>query len=125
MADYLEDVYPDKGVDMPYLQMQDLENMLTVHADKRGNYVFNLNQGIYVSISRDNLSYYTLTHPMHWPVISYVIYDTTRLAWLLMLVNDVKIDNAFDIIQPGTSVLYPTTEAVSQIVSVINTNGRT
>ena len=124
MADYIEDVFPDKNIDTPYLMLQDLENMLTVHADKRGNYVFNLNQGIYVSISRDHLSYFTLTHPMHWPVISYIIYDTTRLAWLLMLVNNVKIDRAFDIIQPGESILYPIKDAVSQIVSVINTNGR-
>lgn len=124
MADYLENVFPDKSVDTPYLELQDLENMLSIHVDKRGNYVFNLNAGIYVSISRDNLSYYTLTHPMHWPVISYVIYDTTRLAWLLMLVNDVKLDNAFDAVQPGMSILYPTSSAVSKIVSVINTNGR-
>ena len=124
MADYLEDVFPDKNADMPYLELQDLENMLSVHTDKRGNYVFNLNNGIYVSIPRDNLSYFTLTHPMHWPIISYVIYDTTRLAWLLMLVNNVKLDNAFDAIQPGMSILYPTAPAVSQIVSVINTNGR-
>lgn len=124
MADYLEDIFPDKNIDTPYLKHQDLENMLTVHTDKRGNYVFNLNTGIYVSISRDNLSYFTLTHPMHWPVISYVIYDTTRLAWLLMLVNNVKLDDAFNAIQPGMSILYPTSKAVSQIVSIINTNGR-
>ncbi len=122
--EYLENTFPDKDADTPYLEMQDLENMLTVNVDKRGNYVFNLNEGIYVSISRDNLSYFTLTHPMHWPVISYVIYDTTRLAWLLMLVNNVKLDDAFDAIQPGESILYPTSNAVSKIVSVINTNGR-
>ena len=122
--EYLEDIFPDKNVDTPYLERQDLENMLTVHTDKHGNYIFNLNEAIYVTISRDNLSYFTLTHPMHWPIISYVIYNTTRLAWLLMLVNDVKLDNAFDAVQPGVSILYPTSNAVSQIVSVINTNGR-
>lgn len=118
--EYLEDVFPSKQVDSPYLKMQDLENMLTVHVDKRGNYVFNLNRGIYISLSRDYLSYYTPKIPMHWPIISYVIYNTTRLAWLLMLVNDVKIDDAFKMIQPGVSILYPTAEAVSQIVTQIN-----
>ena len=118
--EYLEDIFPDKRDGSPYLKMQDLENMLTVHKDKRGNYVFNLNRGLYISLSRDYLAYYTLSNPMHWPVISYVIYDTTRLAWLLMLVNDVKLDNAFDIVQPGTSILYPTSDAVSKIVSTVN-----
>ena len=57
---------------------------------------------------------------MHWPLISYKIYGTTRLAWLLWKVNEVGPIDTFRAKQPGDIVYYLPTSLVKEIVSDIN-----
>ena len=56
---------------------------------------------------------------MFWTTISYKLYETPRLWWVLMKINDVKSDAIFDIVPAGTRIKYVPTEAVSQIVKLI------
>jgi hypothetical protein len=57
---------------------------------------------------------------MHWPLISYKLYGTTRLVWLLWKLNDIEPTNIFDIKYPGDKILYLPKEYVDNIVSTIN-----
>lgn len=57
---------------------------------------------------------------MHWPLISYKIYNSTRLAWLLWKVNNVSMIDTFKAKQPGDIIYYLPQDLVKSIVSDIN-----
>ena len=89
---------------MDFVQITDLENIFNVYTDKNGNYYFNLNMSLYLSVTSDNISIYTCKSDLQWPLISYNIYGTTRLAWLLLKLNEVKPKDVFKILPAGTKV---------------------
>lgn len=57
---------------------------------------------------------------MHWPLISYIIYGTTRLAWLLMKLNNVDVKDMFTPKCASETVKYVNKETLPQLVKVIN-----
>ena len=89
-----------------YLKITDLENIFDIHVDKRGNAVFNMNETLYINVDRNSLPSFTCTSEMHWTTISYAIYGTTRLAWLLLKLNNVEPIELFNAKQPGDKILY-------------------
>ena len=101
------------------LKITDLENMLDVYVDKKLNLVFNLNMTLYVNVDPNVLPTFQCDHEMHWPLISYKIYSTTRLAWLLQKLNNVSMKDIFKPKQPGEYVKYLPQSAVQQIISDI------
>ena len=52
--------------------------------------------------------------------MSYIIYGTTRLAWLLMKLNKVKAADVFAQLKAGTTVKYLTKDIVQKIIETIN-----
>ena len=105
--------------DNPNLRISDLENMFTVHVDRKGNYAFNLNEGLYLSYDTTNLPKIKLDHDLFWTTISYKIYGTTRLAWLLMKINGIEADRIFDIQTTGTDIYYLSKETVNRLLTEI------
>ena len=101
------------------LKITDLENMFDIYVDKNLNNMFNLNKTLYIKIDKDSLPIFQCTHPMHWTLISYKIYGTTRLAWLLWKINDVSIEDSFKARQPGDIVKYLPKKLVNSIISDI------
>lgn len=65
------------------LKVTDYESILDVYVDKRQNWVYNLNARMEVEAD-GVVEDYLVTCDQHWPTVSYNIYTTTRLAWLLM-----------------------------------------
>lgn len=53
-------------------------------------------------------------------MLSYKLYGTTRLAWLLMKLNDVDASNVFDQKMPGDKIWYLPRENVESIVADLN-----
>lgn len=102
-----------------YNKIVDLENLFSVYLNKKDDYFFNLNETIYVNIDKRNLKTFVVDHALDWPVISYRLLKTTRLAWLLMKLNDVKQCDIFKKILPGTIVYYPDETIVSKIAETI------
>ena len=102
------------------LKITDLENAFDIFIDRKLNYMFNLNQSIYINVDKDALPKFQCNHAMHWTLISYKIYGTTRLAWLLWKVNDVQMDDTFKAKQPGDIIRYLPLNYVNNIVSDIN-----
>lgn len=86
-------------------------------------YRFNLNNSIYFDVNQDSFLYYTLTTDMHWPLISYKIYGTPRLAWLLMKINNVTAKNVFKKIPAATTLKYLDTDLVQKIINTYISNG--
>ena len=100
----------------------DLENMFSIYTDKRNNYVFNLNETVYLNFDKSSLLTHKLTHDMFWTTISYQIYNTTRLAWLLMKLNNVNGNNIFDIKKAGDNIYYVDEDTVTKIIQDIQEN---
>lgn len=59
---------------------------------------------------------------MHWTLISYKIYGTTRLAWLLLKLNNVQTKDIFKIINAGESIVYFPKENIDYIVTTLDEN---
>ena len=102
------------------LKITDLENMFDVFVDKKLNNVFNLNTSLYIKVDKNQLPKFQCKYSMHWTLISYQIYSTTRLAWLLWKINDVKVDEVFKAKQPGEIVYYLSKEQIEDIITNIN-----
>ena len=92
--------------DADYLKFADLENMFNVFQDGKGRYFFNLNETAYFDFRREDLLEYVANREMQWPLVSYAIYHTTRLAWFLMKINGVGADKMFETIKPAQKILY-------------------
>jgi hypothetical protein len=57
--------------------------------------VFDINKTIYINVNPNSLPDYVCDSPMHWTTISYKLYSTTRLAWLLQKLNRVDAVDIF------------------------------
>jgi hypothetical protein len=105
-----------EDIDSDNVKVTDLETMFSVYLDKRGNYALNLNEGLYLSFNQSNLPHVKLDHDLFWTTISYKIYGTTRLAWLLMKLNNVQASQIFDIQRTGTDIYYIPKESVNRLL---------
>ena len=105
-----------------YLKMTDLENFFNVYLDKRGNYVYNLNTSIYFDIEDNALEEYVLNHDMHWTLISYKLYQTPRLAWLLMKLNNISAADVFKKRLASEKVKYIPKKQLETLISMLGDN---
>lgn len=103
-----------------YLKVGDLENALAVFRDRKGNFMYNLNETVYVDVPARYLKEYVVSYRSHWPLISYNIYSTTRLAWLLTKINGVADDDMFRALEPGEKVMYIDMDMVQQVINRMN-----
>lgn len=103
-----------------YLKVSDLDNFFSIRKDKRGNYVYNLNETVYINIPDDQLLDYTTQCNCYWPLISYNLYGTTHLAWLLMKINKVSAKDVFKKIPASQNIKYVDNDYVQNILKVIN-----
>jgi hypothetical protein len=93
-------------------KITDFEHFFNVVLDRRDNYVYNLNETLYMNIADDGVSYYKLTYPMQWTLISYKIYQSTRLVWFLMKLNSIGPKDVFRTLPAGSVVKYLPVETV-------------
>lgn len=103
-----------------YLKITDLENLFDVFIDKRQNVVFDVNKTLYIDVDPSKLPEFVVDTPMHWTLISFKIYGTTRLAWLLWKLNRVDARTIFDAKQPGEKIKYLPKHYVDGIVADLN-----
>ena len=112
--------FQSSGINDSYLKLTDLDNFFNVYKDKHGNYVFNLNNSLYFDFNEQGMQKYTVTGTMHWPLISYKLYGTTRLAWLLMKLNHITTDKVFEPKKAGDKVLCLSKQQLQSIVDSVN-----
>lgn len=101
-------------------RVSDLDRFFNVYEDADGNNVFNLNETVYLNFPKESLSVYTLKHALQWTLISHKIYGTTRLAWLLMKINNVSLADSFRAVRPGTEILYLPADRVRTVLEAIS-----
>ena len=99
------------------IKIVDMENFFDVFEDKThvgDPYAYNLNSTVYFD-GAPRLKY-TLSHDMFWTTISYEIYGTTRLWWVLMKVNGVNSDNLFEPVKASQTIKYLDKDFVRDIL---------
>ncbi len=101
------------------IEIADFENFFDV-VNVDGTYKYNLNDTMYLDIAEDQLKTYELKTPAHLPLISYTLYDTTRLAWLLMKINKIGLKDSLRTFQPGEKIKYLSEENVKAIVGALD-----
>ena len=99
----LPDIFQDNQGEVKFT---DLENFFNVYQDTDAYYRYNINSTVYLDVPASRLKTYVCQHDIHWPTISYNIYGTVRLAWVLMKVNGITPDIAFNIVPAGSEVKY-------------------
>lgn len=114
----ISDIEDDDNIKR-YLKITDFDNFFDVYEDADGNRIFNLNSSVQLSIDDALVSEYVCDCRMQWTLLSYKIYSTTRLAWLLMKLNGVKCRDAFVTLEPGTKVKYLPREYMQNVVEQI------
>lgn len=107
-------------LDEEWLKITDLENAFDVRQRQDGAYLYNLNETVYLDVDPDRLSEFVCDSRMHWPLISYRIYGTTRLAWLLAKLNKVRPEDMFRAKEPSETVAYLDKDSVQEVVRSVN-----
>lgn len=109
----MEDVYVDEIQDFTHRNSDaqpdffDLDKMFSLFIDEEGRWQYNLNSTFYlIDIPQEVCKWYVCPTDMHWPSISWKVYGSTRLAWFLMKLNEVKDQNIFEQVKAGTKVKY-------------------
>ena len=101
-------------------KLEDMENIMSVHEDSEFDLLRpNMNETIYFDLDPSMFIAYRLDHPLHWPTISYRLYGTVRLAWLLMKINNVKTEDCFKRVRPGEVILAIGSDSIQTVVNRI------
>lgn len=103
-----------------YLKVTDFENFFNIYVADGKYYLYDLNSTLYISFKSSNIKEFILKTDAQWPLISYLIYDTTRLWWLLCKLNNINIKNIFDIQPTGKKILYMDKHDISNLLDIIN-----
>lgn len=101
------------------LNQYDYANIFTTYVDDNGYSFYNLFNNINIDGDVDPSLYsedYIYSHNS-WYQLAYKYYGTTRLWWILLVINNVN--NPFDV-NPGTKIKILNKEVVTQILSQIN-----
>lgn len=102
------------------LSTSDLENWFDIYVDRKGNKAYNVNQTVRFDVNPKSMPTYSCEGEAFWPLVSYRIYGTTRLAWMLMKINGVGPDDVFEPVRPGREVMYVPEENVHVVIKALN-----
>jgi nucleoid-associated protein YgaU len=107
---------------LPKLELENFENILNIYQDINGYYYYNLLESL---VFPDNLpdNYfldYTVLYEDTWPLISYKVYGSIKLWWLIAYAN--KVINPITFLKPGTVIKIPKQSVATEILSDLLTN---
>ncbi len=106
--------------ELPNLSDYDYENIFSVYTDEDGFFFYNLLNSVNFPEDISPLLYnlYTVKAGEVWPTISYRVYNTIKLWWLICAAN--RIFNPLVMPDPGTKIKVLTAPAVNQVLKRIN-----
>jgi len=97
-------MYQNDIDDLSKLATENYENIFQVYQDDTGRYFYNLLQNIHIP---DNLpggyyNDYTIKYDDTWPLISYRVYETPNLWWIIVAANSIL--NPTTLPEQGTKI---------------------
>jgi hypothetical protein len=108
-------------IDLPQLESFRYENLFNVYQNDKDQYFYNILSKVNFPSNMDSAYFDTYVVPnsnMPYTLISYKLYGTTLLWWLICSVNN--ITNPVFFIQAGTKIKVLKPELVSAIIQSIN-----
>jgi nucleoid-associated protein YgaU len=113
-------MYQNEISELPRLKDERYENIFQVHQDEDDKYYYNLLETINFP---DNLpggyfSSYTVAPGDTLPYISFKLFKTIHVWWIICLAN--KINNPMAQLSPGTTLKVPSMGVIQEIVRQIN-----
>ena len=106
--------------DLPTLEIYRYENIFKVYQTSQSNaYFYNIIKSISVPGDISSQIFQTITLPNNMPytTLSYNLYGTTYLWWLICILNGIQ--NPFDINNAGTSVKVLKREYIKTVLNAI------
>lgn len=107
--------------ELPNLSDDSMENLFSVYKEK-GQYFYNLLNAINFpepsNLRPDLYSTYTIRSGEIWPNISYKLYGSITLWWVLCILN--RIENPIVMPKPGTKIIVFTANAINQVLQQMN-----
>lgn len=87
------------------IESTDIESLLTYYTID-GQLKCNLNTGITITTNDLAFEMFHVTTSMFWPQISYLIYGTSSLYWLLQQINPEITSTCFDKVEAPAHIRY-------------------
>jgi nucleoid-associated protein YgaU len=105
--------------ELPKLNSENLENLFNVYQEENGLYYYNILQSIIFpqDLPKALFTSYIITYGDTWPFISYKVYESPNLWWLILLANN--IDNPLILPEPGKELNIPVIEVVREVLAEI------
>jgi len=112
-------LYQSQVPQLPKLQSTRYENIFKVHFNEDNLPFYNLNRSINFPNNLDPSLYSVVVYdtPTHWPIVSYKLYQTIYLWWMITEVNNIR--NPFILPEPGSTIRYIKPEYVQYVLSQI------
>jgi hypothetical protein len=112
--------YQNNIAALPNLNIYRYEKIFKLYQTDNNQYFYNIIQSIFLPDKLDKraLFYITIQQQQPWTTISYNVYKTIELWWLILLTN--KIYNPFKLPQVGTVVAVIKPEYIPDILKEIN-----
>jgi hypothetical protein len=106
-------------VSLNKLKTENYENIFNVYREENGLYYYNLIQTVVFpsNLPKGLFSVYEIGHGDSWPYISYKVYNTPNLWWIILLAN--QIDNPTNNPVPGSLLKIPKTDIVKEVLAQI------
>lgn len=103
------------------LNQYNMAKIFTQFKDKNGNYVFNINDTVTIDLTDTSTNLYRtyiITSKDTYQTISYKMYGTTRLWWVLAKLNNVT--DATILPTPGDTIIVLNPSMINLISSNLN-----
>jgi len=84
-------MYQNDLTDLPNLRNENYENIFQVYEDKDQQYFYNILQSVALptDLPEGYFQYYHIKYGDTWPFISYKVYRTPNLWWLILPFNNI------------------------------------
>ena len=113
--------YQDQIQALPTISKSRYENIFKIYTTQNNQYYYNLLQSIYIAVDRIDpraLYQYTVKQNLPWSIISFNVYGTIDLWWLIALVN--QINNPIRSLDAGTVLNIIRPEYLNKVLDEIN-----
>jgi hypothetical protein len=117
-------MYQNKIKELPKLNIDNLENIFQVYTDNNNRYYYNLLQTVNIpqNLPPGYFDIYIVKYNDTWPLVSYNVYETPNLWWIIVSVNNISNPT----IQPiqGTTLKVLKPSLVRNVLTEIKTQAQ-
>jgi hypothetical protein len=112
-------MYQNNIQDLPKLKKTNYENIFNLYLDENGRYYYNLLQSIIIpqNLPEGYYEEYDVEYGDTWPFISYKIYGSPNIWWIITDVNAIR--DATKLPEPGIKIKILKMEYVKSILNQI------